>query len=491
MAGTQRRGDVPKPRRHRVEYRQPFRAEHVSLGEGLRAAFAHENRGPSPAQAAAIRAEVDFHERRREEQQRRLETEQERRRALVLQDRLAREQRAQAELAAKQQLREEQGRSNILGRNRSASPARRTTQVPLPVNQTQGRYNSPSFSRAAEVQVIHGSGAAKEREWHVMEPGVVAGGAVTPSLSFGPSPTELYLMQQEAAGRVAMPGQGQSAPPPAVQRTWAPPSASPTPRSPLPPLVPSSDPPPGASVLMVPQESHDAEERLFASRPSFTPKRASVPPQQPERQSSPQQQPPPPQPPVRRSQETKTPPAEVSPSPGPLAPASQSSPVSQRAQLFTAPAPASPSPLAQQTPQPAGIGISFVPDQDGNLLIAHLVPGGPAMTSGQLFVGDRLLSVSGLPVAGKSVPEVIRMILGPKGTEVTTEGDGEGSEARESRVGQGGTGFRVMGDGFRLEEGGGSLDMQSKRCREAVVTYIYIMYVYRLLYVMCVVYVYI
>jgi hypothetical protein len=449
MAGTQRRGDVPKFRRHRVENRQPFRAEHVSLGEGLRAAFAHENRGPTPAQAAAIRAEVDFHERRREERQRRLETEQERRRALVLQDRLAREHRAQEELAAKQRLREEQERSNTLERNRSASSARWTTQVPLPVNQTQGRYSSPSVSRAAEVQVIHGSGAAKEREWYVMEPGVVAGAPVTSPSSFGPSPTELYLMQQGVAGRVAMPGQGQSAPPPAVQGTRAG-SASPTPRSPMPPPVPSSALPPGASALMVPQESHNVEERLFASRPSFTPKRDSVPPQQPEQQSSPQQQPPPPQPPVRRSQENKTPPlalqavvADGSSSPGPVAPASQSRPVLQRG---------SPSPLAQRigmgTPpvaQPAGIGISFVPDQDGNLLIAHLVPGGPAMMSGLLFVGDRLLSVSGQPVAGKSVPEVIRMILGPKGTEVSTKGMGRGARRGYAGWGRVEQGFSVNG----------------------------------------------
>ena len=70
---------------------------------------------------------------------------------------------------------------------------------------------------------------------------------------------------------------------------------------------------------------------------------------------------------------------------------------------------------------PAGIGISFVPDQDGNLLIAHLVPGGPALMSGQLFIGDRLLSVSGQSVAGKAVPEIIRMVLGPKDSEVRLE----------------------------------------------------------------------
>lgn len=80
-----------------------------------------------------------------------------------------------------------------------------------------------------------------------------------------------------------------------------------------------------------------------------------------------------------------------------------------------------PAQRAVSPPMPAGIGISFVPDQDGNLLIAHLVPGGPALMSGQLFIGDRLLSVSGQSVAGKTVPEIIRMVLGPKGSEVRLE----------------------------------------------------------------------
>lgn len=472
MAGTQRRGDVPKFRRQHFENRQPFRAEHISLGEGLRAAFAHENRGPTPEQAAAIRAEVDFHERRREERQRRLESEQERRRVLVLQDRLAREQRAQEELHVKQRLREEQERSNVLGRKRSASPARRTTshtyavasppyvQVPLPGNLPsagnpyQGRSSSTSLSRAAEPQIVYGSSSAEGREWYVMEPGVVAKTPVSSS-SVGPSPTELYLTQQGVAGEkrnalletrsailssVAMTtptephvlGQGQSAPLPEVQPAWAE-SGSSTARSQSPHPVPFSAPPPGASVIIVPQQSHNVEERLFASRPSFTLKAArrdSVPQQQPEPQSLLQHQPPPPQPPVRRLQ--AQPLAGGSFPPEPLAPASQFRPVSQQGspsplalQIGRVTPPAAQPAAAQTSPGynsiPAGIGISFVPDQDGNLLIAHLVPGGPAMMSGQLFVGDRLLSVSGQPIAGKSVPEIIRMILGPKGTEVSTK----------------------------------------------------------------------
>ena len=44
--------------------------------------------------------------------------------------------------------------------------------------------------------------------------------------------------------------------------------------------------------------------------------------------------------------------------------------------------------------------------------------------SGQLFVGDLLLSVSGQPVTGKTVPEIIRMVLGPKDTEVGWDGAG-------------------------------------------------------------------
>jgi hypothetical protein len=122
-----------------------------------------------------------------------------------------------------------------------------------------------------------------------------------------------------------------------------------------------------ASAIMVPTPRHNVEERLFTDRPSFTTKpKDNSPPRVP----------------------------------------SLNLPVTA-------------STVAPSLTPPAGIGISFVPDQDGNLLIAHLVPGGPAQATGNLFVGDRLLSVSGQPVAGKTVPEVIRMVLGPKDSEVS------------------------------------------------------------------------
>jgi C-terminal processing protease CtpA/Prc len=56
--------------------------------------------------------------------------------------------------------------------------------------------------------------------------------------------------------------------------------------------------------------------------------------------------------------------------------------------------------------------------QSGGLLVANLVPGGPAAASGQVSKGDELLAVDGQPVAGKSIPDVIRMILGPTNTLV-------------------------------------------------------------------------
>ena len=423
MAGTQRRGDTPKFRKREVENRQPFRAEHVSLGEGLRSAFAHENRGPTPQQAAAIRAEREAHEQREEQRERRLEAEQERRRQLVLQDRLERERRAQGELSAKQRQREEQERQSrsLTGRNRderSVSAVHRTTPYTVhppanlsavgeympppegtipglisrrsapPLNLQHVQHGTPSVSRAMEPRVIHGSSTEGNRDWHVMEP-----------------------------GRGAPPA------PPAVQAAQErPPAFS------------------GASVFMVPQESHNVEERLFAARPSFTTKA--------QRRDS---EPPPPQPLQSQARSfSPQPPAHAHSSPpqlprppqlpqtggasslGTLAPASQSPQQpqgglqgehGQQGQLRPASNPAA---VKASPGAPAGIGISFVPDQDGNLLIAHLVPGGPAFLSGQLFVGDRLLSVSGQPVAGKSVPEIIRMVLGPKGTEVSAQRKGGG-----------------------------------------------------------------
>jgi len=312
MAGTQRRGDTPKFRPPPVENRQRFRADSVSLGEGLRCAFAHENRGPTPEQVAAIHADMAEHERRQAELERRMAEEQEGRSKLLLRDRLEREERARKALAAKYP--ERHVASGILNHDNS-----------------------------------------RRRQWQVLEPNdstTASPGVIFPARHLG---GEVVHVEP--------------------------------------------------SVMMVPQQGHNVEERLFASRPSFTPKAQRAP----------------------SPQATLPPPSEVQiqmPAQRPPAPQAGTPPIliqlgSSRMKMSR---PLSPAPVAPTGGgpmlTPAGIGISFVRDQDGNLLIAHLVPGGPAMLSGQLYIGDRLISVSGQPVAGKTVPEVIRMILGPKDSEV-------------------------------------------------------------------------
>ena len=104
MAGTQRKGDIPNwraQRRLEVANRRPVKADEVSLAEGLRSAFAHENRGPTEAQAAAIRAEKEHFEQREQEKRQRIEAEQARRAELLTLDRQERERRAQLALEAR------------------------------------------------------------------------------------------------------------------------------------------------------------------------------------------------------------------------------------------------------------------------------------------------------------------------------------------------------------------------------------------------------
>ncbi|EKX41531.1 hypothetical protein GUITHDRAFT_153826 [Guillardia theta CCMP2712] len=74
-------------------------------------------------------------------------------------------------------------------------------------------------------------------------------------------------------------------------------------------------------------------------------------------------------------------------------------------------------PKTQQSQQ-AGIGISFVPDESDSIVVAHLVPGGPAETCGLLQVGDKVLFIDGIEVKGRTVTDAIRMVLGPKDSNV-------------------------------------------------------------------------
>ena len=347
MAGTQKIGDGPPNwralRRQEAENRQPFRAQSISLGEGLRSAFAHENRGPTAAQADAIRREKEAYERSVEERQRRLAQEQERRADLLIRDRMERQRRAAQELEAKRRA----GESWVPNVDAEGSQ-----QHPMPTGTSQAVYSAqgglpqsrPHAVRTSQTVHVPGpyvpppqgmgfpaaqpperrSASAVPRQWEVL--------GSKSNYSTGPTSGIFVTMQpagQASSQQVAM---------------------SPEP-----------------SAMMVPQQSHNVEERLFAQPPSFTPKWQSVPAPAPEAGAR-SEQPPALQPPV--------------PTPPTSGQSAQGAPVATSA-------PAEP----QRPAPPAGIGISFVPDQDGNLLIAHLVPGGPAMMSGQMYIGDRLLAV--------------------------------------------------------------------------------------------------
>jgi carboxyl-terminal processing protease len=72
----------------------------------------------------------------------------------------------------------------------------------------------------------------------------------------------------------------------------------------------------------------------------------------------------------------------------------------------------------------AGIGATLQSDDD-YCKIRELVPGGPAVRSGKLKIGDRIVAVSQGP--GKEamdlfdlpLPQAVDLIRGPKGTDVT------------------------------------------------------------------------
>ncbi len=72
-----------------------------------------------------------------------------------------------------------------------------------------------------------------------------------------------------------------------------------------------------------------------------------------------------------------------------------------------------------------GIG-AVLSEEDEYILVRELVPGGAAWREGELEAGDLILSVKqhgGEPVdlAGMRINDVVRMIRGPKGTEVTLQ----------------------------------------------------------------------
>jgi len=69
-------------------------------------------------------------------------------------------------------------------------------------------------------------------------------------------------------------------------------------------------------------------------------------------------------------------------------------------------------------PSIGGVGIAFERDQTGNHTVCSLSPGGTAAESGKILVGDKLLSVDGVPTQGLSVQQVSEMIRGKQDTDV-------------------------------------------------------------------------
>jgi len=66
----------------------------------------------------------------------------------------------------------------------------------------------------------------------------------------------------------------------------------------------------------------------------------------------------------------------------------------------------------------AGIGMGFERGPDGVHTVCGLFSGGSAAQCGQIFTGDRLLSVDGMPTQGCTVKEVSERIQGSAGTDV-------------------------------------------------------------------------
>jgi C-terminal processing protease CtpA/Prc len=65
-----------------------------------------------------------------------------------------------------------------------------------------------------------------------------------------------------------------------------------------------------------------------------------------------------------------------------------------------------------------GVGLGFERDQAGIHTVCNLYPGGTAAESGRILVGDKVLSVDGVPTQGLSVRDVSEMIRGKVDTDV-------------------------------------------------------------------------
>jgi C-terminal processing protease CtpA/Prc len=67
----------------------------------------------------------------------------------------------------------------------------------------------------------------------------------------------------------------------------------------------------------------------------------------------------------------------------------------------------------------AGVGVTFAPNGEGVHIITALRPGGAAESCGRIVVNDILWGINNQVVKGMTVQQVIGMLTGAPGSEVT------------------------------------------------------------------------
>eukprot|EP00281_Chroomonas_sp_CCMP1168_P033463 CAMPEP_0206236564 /NCGR_PEP_ID=MMETSP0047_2-20121206/13787_1 /ASSEMBLY_ACC=CAM_ASM_000192 /TAXON_ID=195065 /ORGANISM="Chroomonas mesostigmatica_cf, Strain CCMP1168" /LENGTH=287 /DNA_ID=CAMNT_0053660917 /DNA_START=158 /DNA_END=1018 /DNA_ORIENTATION=+ len=70
---------------------------------------------------------------------------------------------------------------------------------------------------------------------------------------------------------------------------------------------------------------------------------------------------------------------------------------------------------------PVGLGMRLDMDPLGNIIVSHVLHGGPAFESGKVFVGDTLLEADGQSLNGLSLGDATQLLLGEMDTFVTLE----------------------------------------------------------------------
>ena len=66
-----------------------------------------------------------------------------------------------------------------------------------------------------------------------------------------------------------------------------------------------------------------------------------------------------------------------------------------------------------------GVGIFFATDNNGGQVVRSFVPGGPAERSGQVDIGDVIVSVDNTDVYGLPLATLAKYLLGPRGSTIS------------------------------------------------------------------------